>query len=351
MLPFRFVIHAIGFAMLVVMAGFGFNYVVDPYSVFGTQIFPEFGQLQERYLKIEWLKKHPDYNTILIGSSRIGVIRTEDVNKYFEGSKAYNLTISQANQWDIEKYIDWLVKNIPNLSHVIVQIDWPSSYGPKRPDYALMDEVHPDISGRSKFDFLMDYLTFFNMEGLKTKININHGGIDQLKYDMSKGYWSRPLRDKKIDKNCANYVANEISFHHVDNHSTKSEFTMLTNNLDAIGRYKKMLVASNIKLTLMLTPHNHLMIDKIEIGDLEYFIRRLVGISDFYNFMYYNKLTKNDCNYYESSHYRPNVGEIIVRTLSNKTGGQSDIHQYVSETTLESHLDYLKANFSLERTP
>jgi len=78
MLPFRFGIHAIGFAMLVVMGAFGFNYVVDPYEYSVTQIFPEFGQPQERYLKIEWLKKHPDYNTILIGSSRIGVIKTED---------------------------------------------------------------------------------------------------------------------------------------------------------------------------------------------------------------------------------------------------------------------------------
>ncbi|MCX7099404.1 MAG: hypothetical protein NTV43_16025 [Methylococcales bacterium] len=193
MAPFKFILSIVAFSALTALGGLAINYVIDPYSVFGTRYFPEYGQLQERYLKIEYLKQHRDFNTFLIGSSRVGVIKTEAVDSYLQGAKSYNLTISQANQWDIEKHIEWLVKNSPQLSHVIVQIDWLTTFGSDRPTYKLMDEVHPDISGRNKVDFLMDYLTFFNVEGLKTKINNNRGSIDLLDYSIAKGYWTRPL--------------------------------------------------------------------------------------------------------------------------------------------------------------
>ncbi|NOS88722.1 MAG: hypothetical protein HOP34_09335 [Methylococcaceae bacterium] len=338
-----------GVAFLVVLAGFSVNYGVDPYSVFGSKLFPEYGQPQERYLKIEWLKKHPDYNTILLGSSRIGVVNVDDINEYVKGVNAYNLSISQANQWDVEMHIGWLVKNMPQLSHIIVQIDWPSSYGSDRPGYALLDEIHPDISGRNNYSFLIDYLTLFNLEGLNTKINNNKLTLDRLKYDMDKGYWSRPFRDQKIVENCIIYRNNESSFKPENHRVSETKLTTINNNVDAIKRYKKLLTDKNIKLTLMLTPINHLMLDEIEYSDLAYFINQLVGVSDFYNFMYYNKITNNDCNYYESSHYRPLVGKEIIRTLFENSSADSEIYSYVTPSTIIPHLNFLKALFSQER--
>lgn len=345
----RYINFIISFALLTVMLGFSVNYIVDSYSVFGSRFFPEYGQMQERYLKIEYLKKNSNFNTFLIGSSRIGPVKTEVVDRHLLGAKSYNLTISQANQWDVEKYIEWLAKNIPSLTHVIVQIDWQTGYGSYRPNYALLDEVHPDISGRSKYDFLFDYLTLFNVEAMKAKVSNNRGGIDLLKYDMTKGYWSRPLRDKKIEENCESYVASENAFPKIRNFPKKVESSILNNNLASIARYKNLLDNKNIKLTILLTPQNHHAIDLIDINDYEYFVRKLTNITDFYNFMYYNKLTKNDCNYYEASHYRPSVGELVIHSLANQSTNQDEIYQYVNKTSVESHIKHLKTNFISER--
>ncbi|MDD5276302.1 MAG: hypothetical protein PHR16_09490 [Methylovulum sp.] len=348
MSSFRFVTYIISFALFTALGGISINYIIDPYSVFGTSYFPEFGQLEERYLKIEYLKKHRDFNTFLIGSSRIGVIKTEDVDNNFNGAKTYNLTISQANQWDIEKHVEWLVKNMPHLFHVIVQIDWLTDFGSDRPTYKLMDEVHPDISGRSRLEFLMDYLTFFNMEGLKTKLKNNWGGIDLLSYDISKGYWTRPLRDKKIGMDCKTYVAEEKTFN-AKAKPKKIDAAIITDSLTSIARYKDLLDKANVKLTVLFTPHNHHMLDAIDINDYEMFIKQLVNITELYNFMYYNKLTKDDCNYYETSHYRPLVGELIVQSLAGQPDKQSAIYRYVSKSSVDAHLEFLKANFSLDR--
>ena len=349
MSPFRFVTCVIGFGIFSALCGISINYIIDPYSVFGTRYFPEFGQPQERYLKIEHLKNHHDFNTILIGSSRIGVIKTEDVDSHFKEAKTYNLTISQANQWDVEKHIVWLVKNIPHLSHVIVQIDWLTDFGPDRPAYKLMDEVHPDISGRSRLEFLMDYLTFFNIEGLKIKLKNNWGGMDLLSYDISKGYWTRPLRDKKIEMSCEIYVAEEKTFN-AKFKQKKIDVAIINNSIASIASYKDLLDKANVKLTVLLTPHNHHMLDGIDINDYEKFIRQLANITEFYNFMYYNKLTKDDCNYYETSHYRPLIGKLIVQSLAEQPGKQSESYQYVFKSTVGSHLEFLKTNFSLERS-
>lgn len=332
-------------ALLTAFSGISVNYIIDPYSVFGTRFFPEFGQLQERYLKIEYLKNHRDFNTFLIGSSRIGVINSNHVDTAFDNTKTYNLTISQANQWDVEKHIDWLLEHIPSLSHIIVQVDWLTDFGPDRPAYKLMDEVHPDISGRAKIDFLMDYLTFFNLEGLEAKLKNNRGGIDLLNYDMSKGFWTRPVRDQKITANCQHYVAEEKTFSK-PMHPKKVDEQVMKQSLLAITRYKNKLDKANVKLTVLFTPYNHIMLNSIDIEDYETFIRQLVNITEFYNFMYYNKLTKNDCNYYEYSHYRPLVGDLIVQSLAEQSHKPNDTYQYVSKSTIKTHLDFLKSNFS-----
>lgn len=344
----KFITHIIFFAALTSLGGISINYVIDPYSVFKTPFFPEFGQPQERYLKIEYLKENKKFNTFLIGSSRIGVIKTEDVNDAFFHSKTYNLTISQANQWDIEKHVEWLVNNIPDLSHILVQIDWPTEFGPDRPAYKLMDEVHPDISGRPKIDFLLDYLTFFNLEGLKVKLSNNFGGIDLLKYDMTKGYWSRPLLDNRIERDCQQYIRIEKSFNSKEGEiSTDAE--IIDNSLASIKKYRDLLAKRNIKLTVFLTPLNHHLLDKINIVDYNNFLRTLSGITDFYNFMYYSQLTQNDCNYYETSHYRPTVSALIVQSLSGHNVLKSAVHHFVSKSDIEPHLNFLQQNFSEAR--
>lgn len=343
----RFIGCVVSSAILGVVAPLLVNYVVDPYSVFGVKFFPAYGEMQERYLKVEHLKNHPDFNTFLIGGSRIGVVKTEDIDREFLGAKTYNLSLSLASMPDIEKYVEWLIKNIPNLSHVILQVDWLDDYVP-RPSYALLTEVHPDISGRSRYAFLSDYLTHVNAEALRVKVDKN-SGILNVKYDMSKGYWSRPLSDKKIEENCDEYVANDKRFGFTNNRPAKLNPDAIPNTLASIARIKSLLDKKSVKLTLLLSPLSYRHLNAIDILEYETFVKKLVNITDFYNFMYYNKITKNDCNYYEREHYRPLVGEMVVRALA-QPNKQSEISRYVSKETIASHLEFLENNFLSERS-
>jgi len=351
MTPARFITYISTFVMLIVITTVSVNYVVDPYSIFGTRFFPNFANPQERYLKIEYLKKNPNFNTFLIGSSLIGTVRTEDVDKNILGAKTYNFTLSQANPRDIEKNTEWLINNIPKLSHVIIELDWPAEYGVRNPGYALLVQDHPDISARSKISFLFDYLPSINAAALSLKIERNESHFQNiLDYNMSKGYWSRPYLDKLIEADCNTHVANQGSFSQINIQPKKLNSTaLISDTLTSIERTKRLLERSNVKLTLLLTPLNRVLLDAIDIDDYVKFITGLAEITDFYNFMYYNNLTKNDCNFYESYHYRPLVGELLMRSLAEQPGGQSEIYRFVSKESVVPQIAFFRSNFGASR--
>ena len=198
-------LEILGLAILVALTLFlGVNWIVDAYDVFGSRMFSHFGQPQERFLKIEFLRENKGFDTFLLGSSRVGTVKTEDVEQLLGAASVYNLTVSQANQWDNLVHTRWLIRNQPNLKRVFVQVDWPESYGPIKPGYRLLTEPHPDISGKSRLAFFKDYLTSFSFEATSEKIKNNLGHDDQLLYSLEKGYWSRPQRDAKLGNRASN---------------------------------------------------------------------------------------------------------------------------------------------------
>lgn len=47
------------------------------------------------------------------------------------------------------------------------------------------------------------------------------------------------------------------------------------------------------------------------------FLERLVGITDYYNFIGVNDVTSNTDNYIDTSHYNAYVGDMIIDVISN----------------------------------
>ena len=100
---------------------FFINYIMDPYDVFKHRTLKEYGQLQERFLKIEYLSKNKLFDTFLLGSSRLGTTPTEYVANLYHNIP-YNLAVSQANQWDNLEMTKWLLANQPRTKHLIMMV-------------------------------------------------------------------------------------------------------------------------------------------------------------------------------------------------------------------------------------
>ncbi len=340
----------VGTALSILCLAILINYVVDPYDVFGHSWLREYGQPQERFLKIEYLSKHKSFDTFLLGSSRIGTTPTEVVAQFCK-CNPYNLTVSQTNQWDNLVIAKWLLANQPKIKRLMIQIDWHelSHYGPERPNYYLLTKMHPDVTGESRVAFFKDYLLSFSWEAFKIKVKNNFDQTNKLDYSIEKGYWSRPNLDNLIDTDCPAYVRKESSFSEIvlPQKFISNNRNNFFRNIEAIEQIKKMATNQGVDVIFFLTPHHRNFLDEIDIDDYQIFLEKIVKISPLINFMYYSKETLNSCNYYEAGHHRAVLAKIVVKDIFSEDA--MTFGRRVSLANLEQEKKFLLDNFESAR--
>ena len=335
----------LAYALTLAAAALAANVTVDAFEVLGTGMFKHVGQPEERFLKVEALRSRPGFNTVILGSSRAGVIRTEDVDAAIPGARSYNLSVSQANQWDNEQLVRWLIDRYPGIVRVIIQVDWPSTYGETKPGYTLMTAMHPDVTGRTRAGFALDYVTYFSPEAMLDKVSNNLGNRNRLEYDFAKGYWARPTLDRMSDADCASYVRAESRFRPLPKVPTDRD--VMRRNLEALHRIAQALAARGIVLDVVLTAHNHGFLDAIDIRDYEYFLRETARMGPVLNMMFYSPLTNDDCNYYEINHFRPSIGARVADSIAERPGG--DFVRWVSAANIDEEVGFIRRNFEIHR--
>ncbi len=342
MTPQGLILRLAGIVLLAFALALGANYCIDAYGVFGVNVLPRQGEFQERFHKIEYLKQVSDFDTYIFGSSRAAVIRPADLDKAIGGARTFNLAASKVNQWDNEQLVNWLVGHKPQTKRIFVQLDWPEGYGGDR-QYALLTAMHPDLSGRSRIEFLWDYLSQFNFDAIYEKLSRNFGGTF-TDYDLKNGNWSRPRQDEKIERNCKQYVDNEGDF---VSYKLSNDSKIIDDNLQAIARYTQVLKQHDIQVVFFLAPSNWRSLDQIDFDKYEKFLKALVEFGAVYNFMYYSDLTLNDCNYYDALHYRPDIGAIVVGIVGKQSPApQRNIFVLMGKLGLAEQLAFLRRNFS-----
>jgi hypothetical protein len=70
------------------------------------------------------------------------------------------------------------------------------------------------------------------------------------------------------------------------------------------------------------------------------FKKELAGITDFWDFSGINSVTTNNYNYYESSHYRPFVGDMLLKVMFGAPAvkAPADFGRYVTAQNIDAHL-------------
>jgi len=292
------------------------NYIVDPFKVFNSNILPYQAQMNERYVKIEYLKKnHQKFNAYLFGSSRIGITKPKVIEKYIPNSKFYNFTLSRANLYDYERYLKFFLKNKYEINTLYLQIDLDDmlDYGQNELNYAY--RAHPDLTNESMLLHHIKYLIGFFPLHLNEKISDNINNEKNKRYQFDEGTWSLEKNEQALSENCEEYVANIKNFHikyrRVERYITK------TKSMKSLKNIIDLCKTNHIKLYIFTTPLNHNRLDTFILEDYKKFIKDISKLTDFYNFATYNTITNNDCNYYEDSHYRPQVGKFIAARIFN----------------------------------
>ena len=78
----KFLKVVLGLSFFVAILIGGVNYVVDPFNIFHTKFLKEQFQMNERFMKIEYLEENKNkYNSYMFGSSRIGTTPPNIIDK------------------------------------------------------------------------------------------------------------------------------------------------------------------------------------------------------------------------------------------------------------------------------
>lgn len=134
--------------------------VADPYRVFGVIRYPKRNfEPNTRFLKVEYLRQHPEYDAYILGSSRASYYEAESARRFCGPQRRYfNLNASLENGAGIRRKLDWLARTRP-VRQAIINVDFDLQSVPGDP-LDLLRQDHPLISGSTATAFYAKYLLF-----------------------------------------------------------------------------------------------------------------------------------------------------------------------------------------------
>ena len=332
-----------GLSLIGVLFAGGVNYIVDPFNIFHTKFLKEQFQMNERFMKIEYLEENKNkYNSYMFGSSRIGTTPPNIIDKYFENAKFYNFTVSGANFYDYLTHLKYFIKNEYPIKNLYLQIDIDNMTNFSWAESNYLVKYHPFILEQSLNKYYLLYLTGLFPFNIKGKIIENINQKDLVGYYLETGIWTRPIKEKKIQENPEKFIKEEISFNVQNKRMIKN--TQFENNSKALKEIVDLCLENNINLIIFTTPHNKNMMDSFIVEDYLKFLKMISIYTDFYDFTGYNTITTENINYYESSHYRENVGRLIAAKIFNDKSVKvpEDFGVLVTKDNIDEHLENLR---------
>lgn len=204
----------------------------------------------------------------------------------------------------------------------------------------------------SKIKFYLDYLlrrpSFNDVSSLYQQLILNKT-YPTFNYDIYKT--GLPLVPLEIDKNIENNIDKHINDKKfmISNHYTgnriKETITTIREIVDLSKKY-------NFNLTIFINPIHKTTYLGTSFNNFQTFKNELAKLTNYYDFSGLNSITTNNYYYYETSHYRDVVGELIKKRLFDSNYDKS-FGVYVSQNNIDEHLRNLKKqiqNYDLGKT-
>jgi hypothetical protein len=135
---------------------------------------------------------------------------------------------------------------------------------------------------------------------------------------------------------------------HINNKKFKKPFyyrgDRIVDTINEIEEIKNICASNNIKLVLFINPiHKTTYLDSDPL-QLDAFKRELVKVRDYYDFSGLNSITIDNYCYYETSHYRYFVADMILARMFDDVSLKvpEDFGVLVNKNNIEAHLHDLK---------
>lgn len=330
--------------LLPLMGMAGFNYYIDPLWSFFHSNSHNCIQLSfdERQQKTNQVSFGPfDYDTLLLGSSRVTYINQHD----FPGLKAYNYAVSQM---DLKDYYDFIehakARHGGEFKCIILGLDF---YATNR---NMKNDAYPASYYINKSqEFAYRYKTLLSRDVFKfawKNYKASARGIPlDYAYDRNnvKTLTTASPRVKagKIKANLDNYHKAVYA-----NYEYK-DVRAIMEKIKRANPHTRFIVFT----TPEAWPLFKVMADDGLFPYYQHWLQDNVEVfGSIYNFDYPNTITTNLDNYYDASHIYPRVGTLLAHRLVNYPDPNvpADFGTLVTRDNLAQHLDMIKERIHIQ---
>ena len=322
------------------------NIVIDTYGVYSSlfdtnrnkkinsQICIE--KINQRIYNTEFVLHNPEsFDSFLFGSSLVGVI---DTNKISSGS-FYNMSYAQGLPAEHLTIIKAFIAKGIRIKSIIIGLDeFSFSISPKEHENKLLTIMHPAAKARNRV--IIFHIYFFRVPKLfelsngvqniifgnvKCDFTVNKNGLYMgwLKKDELITATGKPL-----------FVDDDLLYSPLN---YKKELVD-----EVFAQFKEMIAlakTNNINLIFFFNPIYNRAYAKFAEGLLP-IKKRLAEYTDFYDFSGFNSVTLDNFNYYEESHYRYLVGDMIVKRMfgCGDINFSKDFGVFVTKRNVKNHI-------------
>jgi hypothetical protein len=322
------------FSVLVLFEGsllVGYLYY-DPFMILYT--YPNYSSssfsLNRDYVSTEMFKKNyptSRYNTFLFGSSRVVGISLKGFEKRLpSGAVAFSFDASAESLEGIYLKIKYLHSQKVELKNVLVLLCRDFGFRAGKHEGHLMIK-HPNLSSESWWSFHQSFLLsyfvptffipFYDYKFTNTyKPYMKSAGIVKNKttiYELDNNALHISPVDEEIEKSpTAYYEKNKDQFYERQAGRTAESPQISPNHLAMLKEMKEIFEKQKTNYSIVISPlyeQVHLHKKDIEV------MTKLFG-NRFYDFAGKNYFTENKYHYYENSHFRPIVGDSILKIIT-----------------------------------
>ncbi|MCR5106992.1 MAG: hypothetical protein K6B28_02410 [Lachnospiraceae bacterium] len=300
----KYIIRFAIFIVLIAVVFASVNIIIDPYNIFHYENPRNNGvEANKNYIKTKYILKHPDkFDSFVFGSSRAGFVNTHDI----PGGNYYNMCSSEAVPAEHLRLLEIFLENGIVPENVIILVDDIACFvDPQNPYHDQLYRVpYPDndIISRAKFYYrYCDLVTTFEALG----VMLAHEDDDP---DFNERY--RESGSERMDKKASDVEGDFSEGYWSEYYSLRVEEAV-----SDIKKIRELCDENGINLVIMTNPLYFKTYAKgVENGYID-FLDALGEVTDYWNFSSFSDITVNEGNYYETSHFTPDVAKMMIDTV------------------------------------